>query len=99
MVGAVLSLLDGSIGCDPVFCVIWFRFRLLRRYLAPWPTEVGRVHRLLEMSGEGALGHGPIHLLSTSAAELGFRFGLVSAWVASAQLFGCPCSAFQCCYF
>ena len=30
-VGAVLSLLDGPTGCDPVFCVVWFRFRLIRR--------------------------------------------------------------------
>ena len=30
-VGAVLSLLDGPTGCDPAFCVAWFRFRLLRR--------------------------------------------------------------------
>ena len=33
-VGAVLSLLDGRSGCDPAFCVVWFRFRMLRRYLA-----------------------------------------------------------------
>ena len=33
-VGAVLSLLDGPSGCDPAFCVVWFRFRMLRRYLA-----------------------------------------------------------------
>ena len=33
-VGAVLSQLDGPTGCDPAFCVVWFRFRLLRRYLA-----------------------------------------------------------------
>ena len=33
-VGAVLGLLDGPTGCDPAFCVVWFRFRLLRRYLA-----------------------------------------------------------------
>ena len=46
-VGAVLSLLDGPTGCDPAFCVVWFRFRLLRRYLALWPAEVGRVYRLL----------------------------------------------------
>ena len=68
-VGAVLSLLDGPTGCDPAFCVVWFRFRLLRRYLALWPVEVGRVYRLLGMVGEGCPGHGPIHLLSTSAAE------------------------------
>ena len=30
-VGAVLSLLDGPSGCDPLFCVVWFRFRLFRR--------------------------------------------------------------------
>ena len=40
-VGAVRSLLDGPTGCDPAFCVVWFRFRLLRRYLALWPAEVG----------------------------------------------------------
>ena len=33
-VGAVLSFLDGPTGCDPAFCAVWFRFRLLRRYLA-----------------------------------------------------------------
>ena len=33
-VGAVLSLLDGPVGCDPAFCVVWFRFRQMRGYLA-----------------------------------------------------------------
>ena len=33
-VGAVLSLLDGPVGCDLAFCVVWFRFRQMRRYLA-----------------------------------------------------------------
>ena len=32
--GAVLSLLDGPSGCDPAFYVVWFRFRMLRRFLA-----------------------------------------------------------------
>ena len=73
-VGAVLSLLDGSTGCDPAFCVVWFRFRLLRRFLALWRTEVGRVYRLLEMVGEGCPGHGPVHLHSASAAQVGFRW-------------------------
>ena len=53
-VGAVLSLLDGPTGCDPAFCVVWNRFRLLRRYLALWPVEVGRVYRLLDVEGEGS---------------------------------------------
>ena len=80
-VGAVLSLLDGPTGCDPAFCVIWFRFRLLRRYLSLWPTEVGRVYRLLEMVSEGCPGHGPVHLLSANAADIGFKWDpLALAW-------------------
>ena len=71
-VGAVLSLLDGPTGCDPAFCVVWCRFRLLRRYL--WLAEVGRVYRLLEMVGEGGPDHGPIHLLVSTAVEIGFRW-------------------------
>ena len=55
-VGAVLSLLDGPTGCDPAFCVVWFRFRLLRWFLALWPAEVGRDYRILEMVGEVVLG-------------------------------------------
>ena len=80
-VGAVLSLLDGPTGCDPAFCVVRFRFRLLRRYLALWPAEVGWVYCLLEMKGEGCPGHGPVHLLSAGAAEIGFRWDtLALAW-------------------
>ena len=72
-VGAVLSLLDGPTGCDPAFCVVWFRFRLFRWHLSLWPAEVGRVYRLLGTVSEGGPGHGPIHLLSASAAEIGFN--------------------------
>ena len=81
MLVLVLSLLDGPTGCDPAFCVVWCRFRLHRRYLALWPSEVGRVYRLLEMVGEGCRGHGTIHLLSAGAAEIGFRWdSLALAW-------------------
>ena len=81
-VGAVLSLLDGPTGCDPAFCIVWFRFRLLRRYLALWPAEVDRVYRLLEMVGSGCPCHGPIHLLLASAAEIGFLWDPHAlAWV------------------
>ena len=45
-VGAVLSLLDGPSGCL-AYCVVWFRFRKLRWYLAYRPGEVSRVYRLL----------------------------------------------------
>ena len=80
-VGAVLGLLDGPTGCDPAFCVVWFRFRLLRRYLSLWPTGVGGIYRLLEMVSEGCPGHGPVHLLSASAVEIGFRWDpLALAW-------------------
>ena len=56
-----------------LFCVVWFRFRLFRRYLALWPSQVGRAYRLLEMVGKGFSGHGPIHFLVACAAEIGFR--------------------------
>ena len=79
-VGAVLSLLDSPSDCDPAFCVVWFRFRLLRRYLALWPFEVGRAYRLLDMVSEGCRGHGPVHLLVSSAAEIGFHCHAL-AWV------------------
>ena len=45
---------------------------MLRRYLALWPAEVRRVYRLLGMVGDGCPGHGPVHLLSANAAEIGF---------------------------
>ena len=57
----------------PAFCVVWFRFRLFRWHLSLWPAEVGRVYRLLGTVSEGGPGHGPIHLLSASAAEIGFN--------------------------
>ena len=70
--GAGLGLLDGPTGCDPAFCVVWFRFRMLRRFLAYQPGEVFRVQRLLEHVAGGCPGHGPVHLLVESAAEIGF---------------------------
>ena len=79
-VGAVLSLLDGPTGCHPSFCVVWFRFRLFRTYLALWPSQVGRAYRFLEMVGEGCPGHGPIHLLSASALRLALG-GILQVWL------------------
>ena len=71
-VGAVLSLLDGPVGCDPAFCVVWFRFRQMRRYLAFRPEEIPRVYRLIQAAADGSSGHGPAHLFLESAAEIGF---------------------------
>ena len=72
--GAVLSLLDGPSGCDPAFCVVWFWFRMLRRYLAFRPEEVHRVYRLISSAADGCPGHGPAHLLLESAAEVAFHW-------------------------
>ena len=66
--------MDGPSGCDLLFCVVWFRFRLFRRFLALWPSRVGRAYRLLDMVSEGCHCHGPVHLLVSSAAEIGFRW-------------------------
>ena len=73
-VGVLLSLLDGPLGCDPAFCVVWFRFRMLRRFLAYRLGGGSRVYRLLESAAEGCPGHGLVHLLLQSAAVIGFRW-------------------------
>ena len=61
--GAVLSLLDGPSGCDPAFCVVWFWFRMLRRYLPHRPGEVFRIYMLLGHAADWCPGHGPAHVL------------------------------------
>ena len=65
------------------FCsVVWSRRQPMANVGAVRSAEVGRVYRLLEMVGEGCPGHGPIHLLSASAAEIGFRWNPDAlAWV------------------
>ena len=72
--GTILSMLDGPEEVDPGFCIVWFRFRLLRRYLAYRPDETARIGRLLELVSGGAPGHGPLQLLVRSAAKIGFRW-------------------------
>ena len=71
--GAVPSLLDGPSGCDPAFCVVWLRFRMLCSYLACRYGEVHRLYRLTDGAAAGCPGHGPAHLLVLSAAEIGFQ--------------------------
>ena len=51
--GAVLGLFDGPHGSDPSFCIVWFRFRLFRRYLSFRPDEVPRLYRLLDPVRDG----------------------------------------------
>ena len=72
--GTVLGMLDGPECVDPVTCIVWFRFRMLRRFLAYRPLEMDRISRLLDLISNGAPGHGPLHLLVESAAGLGFRW-------------------------
>ena len=77
--GAVLGLLDRPHGCDPSFCIVWFRFLLFRRYLSFRPDEVPRLYRLLDFVRDGCCGHGPVHALVTSARRIGFSWGSLVA--------------------
>ena len=54
----------------------------MRRYLAYCPDEEPRIFRMLDFISWGAQGHGSVHLLLTSAAELGFAWdGEEKGWV------------------
>ena len=54
----------------------------MRRYLAYCPEEEPRIFRMLDLISRGAQGHGPIHLLLISAAELGYAWdGGEKGWV------------------
>ena len=46
----------------------------MRRYLAYRPDEVPRIFRMLDLIAHGAEGHGLVHLLHVSAADLGFAW-------------------------
>ena len=75
---AILNLLDGRVGIDPAFHI----FRMMRRYLAYCPGEETRIFRMLDLISRGSQGHGPVHLLLISAAELGFAWnGAEQGWV------------------
>ena len=79
---AILDLLDGPVGIDPAFHILWARFRMMRRYLAYCPDEEPRIFRMLDLISRGAQGHGPVHLLRISAAELGFAWDrMEKGWV------------------
>ena len=76
-----LAFWMGLLGVILPFVSSGFGFGFFRRYLALWPSQVGRVYRLLEMVNEGCPSHGPIHLRSASAAEIGFQWDpLALAW-------------------
>ena len=55
---------------------------MMRRYSAYCPEEEPRIFRMLDLISRGALEHGLVHLLLTSAAELGFAWdGDEKGWV------------------
>ena len=54
----------------------------MRRYGSYCPEEEPRIFRMLDLISRGAQGHGPIHLLLISTAELGFAWdGDEKGWV------------------
>ena len=82
--GAILTPLDGPVGSDPAFNVVWCRFRMMRRFLAfcSGVLDTARIHRLLGEVVAGAAGHGPVHLLLSSAGTIGFAWDPVQCvWV------------------
>ena len=75
-VGAVLSMLDGPSGCGPfVLCCLVSVSSLVVGILLLWPS---RVDRALSSFGYWSVRvvvvMGPVHLLVSSAAEIGFRW-------------------------
>ena len=78
----VLNLLGGPVGVDPALHFVWVSFRMMRRYLACCPEKEPRIFRMFDLIAGGAQGHGPVHLLLTSAAELGFAWDVdEKGWV------------------
>ena len=55
---------------------------MMRRYLACCLDEEPRIFRMLDLISRGRQGHGPVHFLLISAAELGFAWdGEEKGWV------------------
>ena len=72
IVAAVWSRRQPLAHGSTVFCIVWFRIRLMRRYLAYHSEQLRRVWRIMTVSGEVSPEHGPVHVLLESAAEIGF---------------------------
>ena len=74
--GAILTLLDGPVGSDPAFHVVWCRFRMTRRFLAynSGVLDTAGIYRLLGEVEAGATGYGSLHLLLSSAGTIGFAW-------------------------
>ena len=62
-------------------CVVWFRFRSLRRYLAYHSDDVPGIYRMLSVANGAGPGHGPVHFLLTSVSVIGFAWdSVVLGW-------------------
>ena len=97
---AILNLFDGPVGVDPAFHIIWSRFRMMRWYLSYCPEEEPRIFRMLDLISRGAQGHGTVHLLLISAAELGFAWdsyeqGWVRVSLPPLRMMTCPVQHFR----
>ena len=77
---AILNLLDGPVGIDSAFHIVWARFRMMRRYLAYCPEEEPRIFRMLDLISQGTQGHGLVHLddFWACSAFLFFYFGCLA---------------------
>ena len=51
---AILNFLDGLVGVDPAFHIVWAKFRMMRRYLAYCPEEEPGIFRMLDLISGGA---------------------------------------------
>ena len=92
---AILNLLDGPVGIDPAFHIIWARFRVVRRYLASGPEKEPRIFGMLDLISRGAQGHGPVHPMLTPAAEAGFAWdGEDKGWVPPLRMMSGPIQHF-----
>ena len=80
-VGAVLSLLDGPTGCDLPFVLFGLGFACLGGILPFGLLRLVGFIVFWRWLVNGCPGHGPIHLLCSSAARIGFQWNPVAlAW-------------------
>ena len=81
--GAVPGLLDGPHGCDPSFCIVWFRLRLFGRCLSFRPTRFLRcLHFLIlfEMAVPVMVLFMLLLLVLVVLASQHFRSAVFDAW-------------------
>ena len=88
--GAVLSLLDGPIGSDPGFHVVWCRFRMLRRHMSYNSSvhELARVYSLLRVVSAGAQFFGRRACFSALSEEKSFLVVFVGVLMVMDICFG-----------